>query len=192
MGRFSRRNDTMKAGARVLGVDDSPFTKNDDRVLVVGVVWRSGIVEGVLSTYVERDGLDSTEKLERTIRKSKFRPQIKLVVMHGLTLAGFNIVDINRLSNALSLPVIAVTKRKPRSREVRDALRNFVDWKKRWELIERAGRAFKVGKLYAQLAGIDAEDARKFLSSFEGVPEPVRLAHLIGSGVVRGESHGRV
>jgi hypothetical protein len=182
----------MKAGARVLGIDDSPFTREDEQVLVVGVVWREGIVEGVLSTHVERDGLDSTEKLERMIIKSKFRQQIKLIVIHGATLAGFNIVDTHRLSSTLSLPVIAVAKRKPHAKEVKNALKNFVDCKKRCELVKSAGPVFKVGRLYAQLAGIDAENASKFISSFDGIPEPVRLAHLIGSGIVRGESHGKV
>jgi len=182
----------MKAGARVLGIDDSPFTQKDDRVLVVGVVWRSGIVEGVLSTCVERDGLDSTEKVGRMVEKSKFRPQIKLIAMHGLMLAGFNIVDINGLSRRLSLPVIAVTKKRPHRKEVKDALKKFADCERRWELVESAGKAMKVGRVYAQLSGISERDARSFLSSFESVPEPVRLAHLIGSGIIRGESHGKV
>jgi len=190
--RFSKRNDTMKAGARVLGIDDSPFTRKDEKVLVVGVVWRSSLVEGVLSTYVERDGFDSTEKLLRMIKKSKFYSQIRLIVMHGVTLAGFNIVDIKKLSEALSIPVIGVTKRKPRAREVRNALKNFADWKRRVELIDSSGKACKFGNVYAQLAGIGVADVGRFLSSFEGMPEPVRLAHIIGSGIVRGESHGRI
>ena len=182
----------MKAGARVLGIDDSPFTKKDERVLVVGVVWRSGIVEGVLSTYVKRDGIDSTGKIEKMVKNSKFLPQIRLMVMHGLTLAGFNIVDINELSKRLSLPVIAVTRKRPRRKEVRNALGKFADYGRRWKLIESAGNAKKIGNVYVQLAGISGKDARSFISSFEGVPEPVRLAHLIGSGIVRGESHGKV
>jgi hypothetical protein len=182
----------MKAGIRVLGIDDSPFTGRDERVLVVGVVWRSGVVEGVLSTYVKRDGLDSTAKLEGMVKKSKFRPQIRMIALHGATLAGFNIVDIRKLSESLAIPVVAVTKRKPHSARVKKALKNFKDWKKRWELIESAGPAFGAGGLYAHIAGIGKEDARRFLSSFEGMPEPVRLAHIIGSGIVRGESHGKV
>jgi len=182
----------MKAGARVLGIDDSPFTRKDGRVLVVGVVWRSGVVEGVLSTHVERDGADGTERICRMVEKSRFRPQIRLIATHGLMLAGFNILDINGLSRRLSLPVIAVTKRRPRRKEVRDALKKLAGWERRWELVESAGKAVKVGRVYAQLSGIGEKDARSFLSSFEGFPEPVRLAHLIGSGIVRGESHGKV
>jgi len=182
----------MKAGVRVLGIDDSPFKGKDERVLVVGVVWRRGVVEGVLSAHVKRDGLDSTAKLEGMVKKSKFRPQIRMIVLHGATLAGFNIVDIRKLSERLALPVIAVTKRKPHAVRVKKALKNFEDWERRWELVKSAGPVFRAGGLYMHLAGIGKEDARRFLSSFEGMPEPVRLAHIIGSGIVRGESHGKV
>jgi len=182
----------MKPGARVLGIDDSPFTKEDERVLVVGVVWREGAVEGVLSTHVARDGLDSTEKLERMVGSSKFLPQIRLIVMHGVTLAGFNIVNIRDLSEKLSVPVIGVTRKRPCTAAVGKALRNFPDCGERLELIRSAGPVVRIGTIHAQLAGIGADEARKFLSSFEGIPEPVRLAHIIGSGVVRGESHGKV
>ena len=176
----------------MLGIDDSPFTEKDESVLVVGVVWRSGVVEGVLSTHVKRDGLDSTKKLEGMIKKSKFRQQLRMIVMHGATLAGFNIVDIRKLSRSLALPVIAVTKRKPHARKVKNALRNLQDSERRGRLLESAGPVLKIGRLYAHLAGIGSEDAREFLSAFGGMPEPVRLAHLIGSGIVRGESHGKV
>jgi hypothetical protein len=182
----------MKAGARVLGIDDSPFTESDESVLVVGVVWRSGVVEGVLSTHVKRDGLDSTKKLERMIRKSKFRQQLRMIVIHGTTLAGFNIVDIRKLSRSLALPVIAVTKRKPHAGKVKNALKNLQDSEMRWKLLESAGHILKIGGLYAHIAGIDSKDAKELLSSFGGMPEPVRLAHVIGSGIVRGESHGKV
>ncbi|MFH1285082.1 MAG: DUF99 family protein, partial [Candidatus Micrarchaeota archaeon] len=52
---------------RLLGIDDSPFTRRRKNILVVGVVYRSGIVEGILSTTITRDGTDSTEKLFKMI-----------------------------------------------------------------------------------------------------------------------------
>jgi hypothetical protein len=88
--------------------------------------------------------------------------------------------------------VIAVTRKRPHRKEVRNALKKFTNHERRWKLIESAGKAVKMGRVYAQLSGISERDARSFLSSFESVPEPVRLAHLIGSGIIRGESHGKV
>jgi endonuclease V-like protein UPF0215 family len=57
---------------------------------------------------------------------------------------------------------------------------------------------FKVGprrrSLYATLAGMDAETLELILSdcTIQGrLPEPLRIAHLISSAMVLGESHGR-
>ncbi|MEM3555440.1 MAG: DUF99 family protein [Candidatus Micrarchaeia archaeon] len=182
----------MKAGARVLGIDDSPFTGKTTRVLVIGVVWREGVIEGVLSTYIKKDGLDSTKRIIEMVKNSKFSQQIRLILLHGATLGGFNVVDLNELNRALSIPVIAVTRKKPDMRRVKSALKNLPSWERRIRILESAGKAVRCGKVYCQIAGIEEGEVRKLILSFKGIPEPVRLAHLIGSGVVRGESHGRV
>jgi len=182
----------MKAGARVLGIDDSPFTRKNNRVLVIGVVWRDGVVEGILSTYIKRDGVDSTEKLIEMIKDSKFNQQIRLILLHSATLGGFNVVDLRKLNRTLSIPVIAITRKKPDMEKVGVALRNLPGWERRMEILKSTGKAVKCGKVYAQIVGMEEGEARRFLLSFKGIPEPVRLAHLIGSGVVRGESDGRV
>jgi endonuclease V-like protein UPF0215 family len=48
--------------------------------------------------------------------------------------------------------------------------------------------------IYIKCVGIDIEDAKEIikLSTIRGVvPEPIRVAHLIGSGITRGESYGK-
>ncbi|MBI2656199.1 DUF99 family protein, partial [Candidatus Woesearchaeota archaeon] len=69
----------VKKEIRVIGIDDSPFNKfNDKKVLVVGVVMRGGSwVDGILSTKVDVDGSDSTKKLIGMINKCKFKPQLQ-------------------------------------------------------------------------------------------------------------------
>ncbi len=182
--------EMLKKGARVLGIDDSPFDSKTKRVLVVGVVYRDGVIEAVLSTHVERDGSDSTASLIKMIKKSRFADEIRLVLMNGIMLAGFNVVDINRLSGELGIPVIALVRRKPRMEEVREALAHVNNQNEKLELIRRAGEVHR-HRYYAQITGISFEDARAVLDMFAPMPEPVRLAHVIASGVVRGESRGR-
>ncbi|MEM4389651.1 MAG: DUF99 family protein [Candidatus Micrarchaeia archaeon] len=178
----------MKRGARVLAIDDASFTGK--RVLVVGVVWRSGIVEGVLATYVRRDGNDATAKLIALVNRSRFKEGLRLILLHSITLAGFNIVDINRLAAATGVPVLTVVRRKPNMAEVRRALMKFEDFDRRWALIQRAGGIHKIGNFYCQFAGIDEREAREALR--QAGSEGLRLAHLIASGVTTGESRGRI
>ena len=62
----------LKPEIRILGIDDSPFSKTDGTALVVGVIFRGGnFLDGVLSCRVAVDGNDATEKLTGMIRGSR-------------------------------------------------------------------------------------------------------------------------
>ena len=81
-------------------------------------------------------------------------------------------------------------RKKPNAEEVRKALAHVKNSKEKLEIIRRAGEVFK-HRYYAQIAGLSREDARAVLDMFAPMPEPIRLAHVIASGIVRGESRGR-
>lgn len=183
----------MKSGIRILGIDDSQFSDMQKNVLIIAVLFRKCLIEGVMSTNVERDGRDSTEKILNIVKNSRFYPQIKVIMLNSIMMAGLNVVDIKKLNGELRVPVIAVTRKRPSRIRVKRALMNFGDWKERYKLVISAGPSYKFGNLYMQLAGISFEEAKKVMGLFEKnrIPEPIRLAHIIASGVVCGESHGR-
>lgn len=185
------RAGMLKRGIRILGIDDAPFKRGTHgRVLVVGVVWRDGIFEGVLSTHVQIDGDDSTVKILKMIERSRFARQIKLVMLHGIMFGGFNVVDIKKISQKLNIPVIGITRRKPNMAKVIKALQNVRNFKAKLKKIERAGPSLRLDGFYGQLARIDSTIAQKVLQRF-GIA-PIRAAHIIASGVVSGESSGRI
>ena len=184
----------MKKEIRVIGIDDSPFNKfTDKKVLVVGVVMRGGSwIDGILSTKVSVDGNDSTKKLISMINKCKFKPQLQCIFLDGIAVAGFNIIDVRELSKKTKLPVITIIRTKPNIPKIKSTLIK-INQRQKIKLIEKAGKVVKIDNIFAQLIGIDFEKARKILEivctrSF--IPEPIRLAHLIASGVVTGESKG--
>ena len=191
-----------KEGIRVIGIDDSPFDKQNKskKVLVIGVIYRQNIVEGILSTHITRDGTDSTLKLQKMISESRFSSQIKIILLHGTMMAGLNVIDIQKLSENLKLPVIAVTKTKPDMKSVYDALKkaNPKTFEMKKKIIERIAEKcgefektnIKGDKYYIQSAGMTQMEAADILSKF-GI-ESLRLAHIIGSGIVKGESSGRI
>lgn len=183
---------TIKPEIRVLGVDDGKFIPHTEgTVIVVGVVFRGGYsIDGVMRTTVAIDGLDATEKLASMINISPHRKQLRLVMLSGITLAGFNLVDIKKLNLATKLPVLALTHEKPDLDSIRKALRNLPDFEKRWRIILEAGEIHeftnKGTKIYLELAGIslsDAEEIIKCTSTRSCLPEPLRVAHLIASGI---------
>ena len=188
----------VKPEIRVLGVDDGffiPHTKGT--VDVIGVVYRGGYwLDGAMRTEVTIDGMDATEKIASMIKKSPHYDQLRVVVLNGITFAGFNVVDINELHKRVNLPVIAVTREKPDFAEIKKALENLPEREKRWEAIESAGKVIKVKTrnteeaVYMQIAGVSQKDAEKILrttSTRSNVPEALRVAHIIASGLARSE-----
>jgi len=185
----------VKKEIRVVGIDDSPFNKfKDKKILVVGVVMRGGSwVDGVLSTKVTVDGNDSTKKIIEMINKCKFKPQLQCIFLDGIAVAGFNVVDVKELNKKTKLPVIVIIRRMPDISNIRKTLIK-INKKYKIKLIEKAGKVEKINDIFVQLIGINLERTIKILKvvcTRSLIPEPIRLAHLIASGVVVGESKGR-
>ena len=182
----------IKSEIRVLGVDDGKFVPHTTgNVIVVGVVFRGGCwIDGVMHTHVLIDGLDSTQQLTLMINTSPHRRQLRLVMLSGVTFAGFNLVDINALHSATGLAVIALTREKPDLEAIHQALKNLPDSEERWRIVLAAGEIHeftcKGSRIYMELAGISLADAEKIVeltSTMSSFPEPLRVAHLIASGI---------
>jgi hypothetical protein len=166
----------------------------------VGVVFRGNRwVEGVLKTEIERDGFDVTGKLIEMLKGSRHLGQLRVIMTDGITFAGFNVLDALRVVEELGLPLIAVSRTKPSMREIKRALQNLPRWRERWALIRRLGSMHKMrplrGKnpIYIQPVGLEIESAKHIVELTRGrssIPEPVRVAHMIATALVRGESRG--
>ncbi|MBI1973782.1 DUF99 family protein [Candidatus Micrarchaeota archaeon] len=177
---------------RAVGFDDAAFSKKDDRCLVVGVVCRpDGYVEGSMSCSVKVDGTDALGKVTRAVNSSRFRRQLRVIFIQGFTVAGFNTIDMLALSKGTGLPVVSVLRRKPNKIKVEAALRNFSDFRERMGVFEKNRHYVRAGGVFLNFAGINAAGARTLARQFTvrgNVPEPLRLAHVLASGVSLGES----
>ncbi|MBU1201850.1 MAG: DUF99 family protein [Nanoarchaeota archaeon] len=186
----------MKRQIRIIGIDDGPFDKKNKglNVLVVGTIFRGGdFMDGLVSCYVKQDGTDATRKIALMINNSKFKPQLQFIFIDGIAVGGFNIINIKELSEKTGLPVINI-------------IRDYPDYKKFFKAMDKAGKLryksiieelekpVKVNNVYVQYEKINIKDVKELLKitcTHSNVPEPLRIAHLIATGVVDGESRGR-
>lgn len=180
----------------VIGFDDAPFDRaHRGDVLVVGTVFTGTRLEGVLSGKVRRDGANATRVLAALVRRSRFRRHVGLVLLQGIALAGFNVVDIHALARETGLPVLVVMRRRPRFDCIRRALlENVRGGRAKLALIEAAGPVEPAAGLFVQRAGIGLDDAAAVLRGLAvagRLPEPLRAAHLIAGGIATGESRHR-
>ena len=184
----------VKPEIRVLGVDDGAFTPHVEAwVPVVGVVFRGGYwLEGVLHTKIAVDGFDATERIAEMILNSPHYGQLRVVMLNGVTFAGFNVVDIKALNTVTGLPIIAVTRERPNLAEIREALKHLHRSEERWNAVVNAGELVEVAvargreRVFLHATGVSVEDAQRIVrltSTRSNVPEALRVAHLIASGL---------
>lgn len=182
--------------SNVVGFDDAPFPKvHRGNVKVVGAVFAGQRLDGVLVGQVRRDGANAAGELTRLVSQSKYAQHLQLVMLQGIALAGFNVVDVHELSRRLALPVLVVARHAPDMAAVRHALLDHVPGgARKWRLIERLGPMEPVAEVFVQRSGLSLDEAQAVverLALHGHVPEPLRVAHLIAGGLARGQSRGR-
>ena len=185
----------MRKEIRVLGVDDSPFDKEKySDVLVVGTYFRGGkMLDGTLSTKVRKDGTNSTRKLVEMINKCKWKSTLRAILLDGIALAGFNVIDIKKLYEKIRIPVIVIMRQYPNKDKIFKALKK-IKQEKKVEIIEKAGKIYKLNNIHFQFVGASLEEVEEIINittTYADIPEPLRIAHIIASGIVNGESNGR-
>src|SRR6476646_4577913 len=112
-----------RALANVIGFDDAPHARGGrGSVLLVGVVCARTRLDGVLVSRVRRDGADSTRTMIAMVEGSQFRGSVQAVLLQGIAVAGFNVVDVHALHRALGLPVLVIARKRPALAAMRTAL----------------------------------------------------------------------
>src|SRR5215471_17616781 len=178
-----------QASTRTIGIDDGPFTKQQETApLVAALLDRSHLV-GVHTARIEVDVLDATDKAINLIKPWKPAP----IFLSGVTFAGFNLIDPHILQKKFQVPVIVVVGSRPDNRAIKGALvKHFPDWKQRWKIISSLGPLRKVTTnpaeppLHYEAIGCTASESAGILKSnsiVSRIPEPIRVAGLLARGL---------
>ena len=137
---------------------------------------------------IEADGRDATDTITSFI--NELDSPVNYIMTDGITAGGFNMINIRAINQRAGTPVIAVTRTDPDFDRIENALSSLDDKAERKEVIEAAGTVHKATvnsqPVFFQTAGITEDDACAVIRDHatEGViPEPVRVADLIGSGI---------
>jgi len=180
----------------VLGIDDGPFDKSvDANVPVVGVMMEGAdLVEAVAVTKFPVDGADAAEYLADWIQGLRFASALHAVVLGGITIAGLGVVDIALLARRIGLPVAIVNRRFPENEPLIQALL-AAGLAQRIPIVEKSPAAWRLSDgVYVTHSGAQPDEIARILDAVRNksqLPEPLRLAHLIGSAMVKGQSRGR-
>jgi endonuclease V-like protein UPF0215 family len=185
----------MKKFSNIIGFDDAPFLPDHTGpVKVIGAVFAGMRLDGVLMGEVQKDGDDAASALTKLVSESKFAEHVQLIMLQGIALAGFNVVDVFALHRELALPVLIVSRHQPDCEGVKRALFEQVEGgQEKWEIIEMLGEMEAAGNIFVQRVGLEFEEASEVVTRFAihgNIPEPIRTAHLIAGALELGQSHG--
>ncbi|MBD2484734.1 DUF99 family protein [Planktothrix sp. FACHB-1365] len=177
---------------RVIGFDDAPFQRGiDQTVYIAGVVCGGTRFEGMVWGQVKQDGWDATDQICQLLINKKFLPQLHLVLIDGIGFGGFNLIDLPELADRLQKPCVTVMRHYPNFNKIEQAIYHLSEPEKRLQYLKKAGTIYTYPPFFFQVCGENPDIIRLALSRITdcgNVPEALRLAHLIGAAIIRGQS----
>ena len=175
-----------KKGLRGLAIAES-FTQDDNSSRLAGVVIRRDyIIDGFVFGKCTIGGDDATESILKMYRTLD-RDDISFILISGIIIAMYNIIDIKKISEETRLPVIGVTYEE--SEGIEDSIRKHfpIDFEQKMIQYHKLGTRKSITlhtgyKLYIRTEGCIFEEAQKLLDMFTlqgAIPEPLRVAQLL-------------
>lgn len=180
-----------------MGIDDGYFVPSAKRVkgeraktVLVGAVTCETRLQDLFITAITIDGLDGTTRAAELLQTALSLYQVRIAFLDGVTYAGFNVIDPQRLYELFDVPIVVIFRHPLDLNKVYAALRgHFEDYAYRYNVIAHAyTRALKVAAegtvLGVYALGIPIHEVLNELQrlSLKFVePKPLRLADRIAS-----------
>lgn len=183
----------MKEGVRALGVAESYRGEDGESYLAGTVVRASRVLDGIVYTTATVGGTDATDAVVR-LYKNADREDLRLLMVSGVALSWYNLVDLRAVHDATELPVLSVTYEE--SDGLRDAVKREFEGdaaKERLSVYDSLPPRRRLdndgNELYVRSVGVEDERADEWVHGFthDGRPEPLRVARLAARGLLNHE-----
>ena len=175
-----------KKGLRGLAVAES-FREKDKTSSLAGVVMRRDfIIDGFVFGHATIEGSDATDSILQMYKKLH-RGDISFLMISGMIISMYNIVDIKKIWNELKIPILGVTYEN--SKGIEDAIKfHFPDsYQSKIEEYHNLGERTKLTlhtghDLYVRIEGCTIQETKNLLNAFTlqgSMPEPLRVAQML-------------
>ena len=181
-----------KKGLRCLAIAES-FRQNSERSILSGLIMRRDfIIDGFVFGSTTLEGNDATDQI-LNMYENLHRSDINYVLLSGLVISMYNIIDIKKLHASLQMPIIGVTYNK--SDGIEDAIKHHFGKHSESKIHEYA----KLGKreritlhthhdLFVRYDGCTIHDVRQLLNKLTlhgSIPEPLRVSQLLANALLQ-------
>ncbi|ABX12529.1 DUF99 family protein [Nitrosopumilus maritimus] len=175
-----------KKGLRGLAIAES-FRQNSTKSVLAGVVMRRDfVIDGFVFGNATLEGNDATDAILRMCDDLK-RPDISYVLISGLIVSMYNIIDIKKLFGILKIPIIGVSYHD--SLGIEDSLKHhFPDsFESKLKDYEKLGQREKITlstshDVYVRKEGCTLTEVKHLLDDLTlhgSISEPIRVSQLL-------------
>ena len=184
-----------KNGIRGLAIAES-FSQDSKKSVLSGIVMSTDLViDGFVVGYYTVGGDDATDSILAMYEKLD-RPDVSFLLISGIVISLYNIVDVKRISEKTGIPVIGVTYEE--SSGIEDAIKHHFPESYESKLAEysKLGSREKITlhtshNLYIRNEGCTALEVKQLLDKMTlqgSVPEPLRIAQLLANTLLKTKS----
>ena len=181
-----------KHGLRGLAIFES-FSQDSKKSVLSGIVMSTDLViDGFVFDHSTVGGNDATDVI-LSMYERLGRPDVSFLLISGIVISLYNIVDVKRISEKIGLPVIGVTYKD--SEGIEDAIKHHFPKSYESKLVEYSslGEREKITlhtshDLYIRNEGCTITEATQLLNKLTlqgSFPEPLRIAQMLANTLLK-------
>lgn len=177
-----------KKGLRGLAIAES-FRQNSERSILSGLIMRRDfVIDGFVFGSAALEGNDATDQILHMYDELR-RSDINYILVSGLIISMYNIVDIKKLCDSLQIPVIGVTYNE--SDGIEDAIKHHFpkSFESKVNEYEKLGTREKITlhtshDIFVRYVGCTIYEVKQLLNELTlhgSIPEPLRVSQLLAN-----------
>ena len=181
-----------KQGLHGLAISES-FSQDSKKSVLAGIVMSTDLViDGFVLGHSTIGGDDATDSILSMYEKLD-RPDVSFLLLSGIVISLYNIVNVKRISEKIGLPVIGVTYKD--SDGIEEAIKHHFPESYETKLAEYSaiGQREKITlhtshNLYIRNEGCTVKEATQLLNklTLQGAfPEPLRIAQMLANTLLK-------
>lgn len=181
-----------KKGLRGLAIAES-FRQNSSKSILSGIVMRRDfVIDGFVFGSTKIDGDDATEAILKMYDNLK-RPDINFLLISGLIISQYNIVDIKKIHESIKIPTIGLTYKE--SKGIENSIKHHYphSYDAKIKKYKKLGTRKKITlhtsqDVFVRKEGCTFDETKYLLNKLTlhgSFPEPLRVAQLLAKSLLQ-------
>ena len=182
-----------KNGIRGLAISES-FRQDSEKSVLAGIIMSNDfVIDGFVLGNSTIKGDDATDQIISMYKKLE-RPDICYIIISGIIISLYNMVDIKKIYDTLMIPVIGVTYADSSGLEETIKKHFPENYDEKIKQYAKIGNREKISlntshDVYVRIEGCTISECKQLLNKITthgAISEPLRVAHLLAKSILTG------